>query len=222
MIPRYQRILYWSLIGGIVLMALTLAFSHFRDHERMLAMRDRSPIPAPTDIPDEDVSVALANDDDGTISLDQISLALPADPSIRARVLIDRTLTDLSLPASTHPIPPGPSVTDVFLVPLPIRNPAAPITDQASYPTGFGSSQSGLTLAVVNLTKAFADAHPSGIETEELTLRAIIATLHANLPEIAQVRFLVDGQTRDTLAGHADLSHAYTVTEPIHIVVSAK
>jgi hypothetical protein len=29
------------------------------------------------------------------------------------------------------------------------------------------------------------------------------------MPEIAQVRFLVDGVPRDTLAGHADLTRTY-------------
>jgi hypothetical protein len=219
MIPRYQRILYWLLVVSIVLMSVALVISKRRDQQRILAMRDRSPIPAPTDIPDEDASVALANDADDTVTLDQISLALPAEPSLRARVLLDRMLTDLSLPASTHPIPPGPAVTDVFFLALPIRNPAATITDapadQASEPAATAlTGVPGIQLAVVNLTKAFADAHPSGIESEDLTLRAIIATLHANFSQIAQVRFLIDGQPRDTLAGHADLTRAYGVSEP--------
>jgi hypothetical protein len=176
-------------------------------------MRDQSPIPAPTDIPDEDVTLAVPSDADGSISLDQKSLALPAEPSLRARVLLDRLLTDLSLPASTHPVPPGPSVTDVFFLPLPLRNPAAPITDD-SPPPPRADSYFGIKLAVVNLTKAFADAHPSGIESEDLTLRAIVATLHANFADISQVRFLVDGQPRETLAGHADLMHPYAVQDP--------
>jgi len=208
MIPRYMRITYWLLICLIVAMAFVLGFSRQRDHARMVAMRDQSPIAAPTDIPNERASVATPNDADGSVTLDKISLALPAEPSLRARVLIDRMLTDLSLPASTHPVPPGPAVTDVFFLPLPLRNPAAPITDERV------SESPGIQLAVVNLTKSFADAHISGIESEDLTLRAIIATLHANFPEIAQVRFLVDGQPRDTLAGHADLAHPYTVSEP--------
>jgi hypothetical protein len=68
---------------------------------------------------------------------------------------------------------------------------------------------------VVNLTSAFAASHPSGIETETLTLLSICATLHANLPRVAQVRFLVDGQPRATLAGHADLTRAYLATEAV-------
>ena len=42
-----------------------------------------------------------------------------------------------------------------------------------------------------------------------MTLLSLIGTLHANMPEVAQVRFLVDGAPRDTLAGHADLTRTY-------------
>ncbi len=212
MIPRYQRILYWCLVGGIALMALLLVRGCVTKHERIAAMRDQSPIAAPSDIPSEQVSIASANDADGSISLDEVNLPLPEEPSLRARVLLDRALTDLSLPASTHPVPPGPAVTDVFLLSLPIGNPAG-----ISYPAA------GSQLAVVNLTKAFADAHPSGIESEDLTLRVIIATLHANFPDIREVRFLVDGQPRDTLSGHSDLSRPYAVTDPtqsIHVLAA--
>jgi hypothetical protein len=218
MIPRYLRVIYWTLVAAIVAMAFVLVFSRQRDHARILAMRDQSPIPAPTDIPNEQISIATANDADGSVSMDDVSLAVPAEPSLRARVVLDRMLTELSLPASTHPIPPGPAVTDVFFLPLPLRNPAAPVTDAPTAATTSFSEANGIQLAVVNLTKTFADGHSSGIESEDLTLRAIIATLHANFPEIAQVRFLVDGQPRDTLAGHADLTHAYTVSDPEHSI----
>jgi hypothetical protein len=67
----------------------------------------------------------------------------------------------------------------------------------------------GGQLAVVNLAGAFADGHPSGILTESLTVESICGTLHANLPQIAEVRFLVDGEPRATLAGHADLTRTY-------------
>ena len=45
---------------------------------------------------------------------------------------------------------------------------------------------------------------------ESLTLLSMIATLHANLPQIEQVRFLVDGQRPEKpYAGHADLLRTY-------------
>ncbi len=65
----------------------------------------------------------------------------------------------------------------------------------------------------MNLTGAFAASHPSGLETETLTILSICATLHANLPRVTEVRFLVDGQPRDTLAGHADLTRTYLAAE---------
>lgn len=210
-------------------MALVLIRGCVRNHERILAMRDQSPIAAPTDLPDEQVSVALANDADSSIALDQISIALPEDPASRARAILDRLLTNDSLPNSAHPVPQGPSVTDVFFVPLPILNPNAPgnSAGAAELPDAQPVSPygryhlNGSQLAVVNLTKAFADAHPSGIETEDLTLRAIVATLHANFSQVEQVRFTVDGTTRDTLAGHADLTRPYSVVDPtqkIHVL----
>ena len=66
---------------------------------------------------------------------------------------------------------------------------------------------------MVNLNAAFVQAQPSGIEPETLTLLSMIATLHANLPQITEVRFLVDGQQKDTLAGHADLTRVYLASD---------
>ena len=65
------------------------------------------------------------------------------------------------------------------------------------------------SFAVINLRSSFVNAHPSGVEVESLTLLSMIGTLHANLPQIEQIRFLVDGQPRETLAGHADLLRTY-------------
>ena len=78
----------------------------------------------------------------------------------------------------------------------------------SSQPTVSGQN-AGPQLALVNLTGAFANAHPSGLETESLTVLSICATLHANFPAVTEVRFLVDGVARPTLAGHADLTRTY-------------
>ena len=242
MIPRYQRIVYWCLVAGSLLLAILLVRGCERNRERIASMRDQSPIPAPTDTPSEQVPVALANDADGSITLDQVTLPLPAEPSLRARLLLERVLADDAQPASNHPLPAGPAVIDVFLVALPLVTPGSqgaptstsPVGLSGSFPAGEvpqGDRQSpplhspygeyhapGSQLAVVNLTKAFADAHPSGIETEDLTLRQMIATLHAIQPQVEEVRFLVDGQTRDTLNGHADLTRPYSVVDPSRLI----
>jgi hypothetical protein len=224
MIPRYQLVVFRVLVGSCLLMAVLMIRGCVRNHERLIAQRDLSPIPAPTDIPDEAVSVALANDTDGSITLDQEQMALPQEGPLRARAILRSVFARYALPASLHPLPGGPAILTVFFVQLPVTNPAAgTLPDQSGQLDPTSSSGTG-QLAVIDLKGAFADAHPSGIETEDLTLRSIIGTLHANFPEVEQVRFLVDGKTRDTLAGHADLAHVYpaadTTRSPLHTLDS--
>ena len=222
MIPRYLRIVYFTLVAGIIaLAACLLIYGCERKQSRIAAMRDESRIAAPTDVPDEQATLAQANDSDGTIALADTTMALPADSSLRARVLLDRMFADFAAPASTHPLHTGPAVTDVFLVPLPVVNPSRDAYDNAANQEASPYGHVHLPeaqLAVVNFTKTFADQHPSSIAAEDLTLRATIATLHANLPNVEQVRFLVDGQPRETLNGHADLTRPYAVTDPTHAI----
>ncbi len=156
------------------------------------AQSTAAPVPGGTPT---DVTFMVANDADGALLERRRVLALPEEPSARARFLLNQLIAGYAQPGSTHPIAANPGVDAVFLLPLP-----KPV-DGTPAPQG--------TLAVVDLSGAFAQAHPSGIEPETLTLLSLISTLHANLADIAEVRFLVNGQPRDTLAGHADLSHTY-------------
>jgi hypothetical protein len=219
MIPRYQRILFWSLIGGIFLMAAFLIHGCEQAHKRLTALNDATPIAAPTTASTQDVTLYLANDADGSIAADQQQIALPQDPTLRARALLEHLLAEYSLPTSAHVLQSGPAVDDVFFLTLPIAIPAP--TDTLSATTGLPQQnqqekshpnhplKSAGELAVVNLHGSFVENHPSGIEVENLTLLSIIGTLHAAFPQLTEVRFLVDGQTHDTLAGHADLKRAY-------------
>jgi hypothetical protein len=75
---------------------------------------------------------------------------------------------------------------------------------------------------VVNLSGAFVASHPSGLETETLTVLSICGTLHANLPRVTQVRFLVDGVQHETLAGHADLTRTYLAAEAVPTAEGAR
>ena len=143
------------------------------------------------------------------------SLRLPQDDSARARVLLEALLEAFRDPHSTHRIGSARAnaegkdnsagemahaadIDEVYLMPIP----QAPGTQKI---TG--------RMAVVDFSAAFAQSHPSGIEPETLTLLSVIGTLHANLPEITQVRFLVDGHQQETLAGHADLTRIYLASD---------
>jgi Sporulation and spore germination len=192
-IPRYQRILFWSLAGGILLMAAFLLRGCEQAHNRLAAPNDATPLAAPTSAGTEDITLYLANDADASITPTTEQLALPQEPTVRARVLLEHLLSAYALPNSAHPLQSGAAIDDIFL-----------LTDPQPAP----GEQPG-QLAVISLHGSFTDNHPSGIQVEALTVQSIIGTLHAALPEVTKIRFLVDGQPHDTLAGHADLLRTY-------------
>lgn len=199
MIPRYQKILFAVLLVASLVMGGLLWQLRQRAHRRLLAGEDSAPTQAPEVAPAEQATLLVANDADGSLLAQARALPLPTDPGARARVLLGKLLDLYAAPGAAHPVLGGASgVAQVFLLPLP--GPKDPRNPDAQ-------------LAVVNLTGSFAASHPSGIETETLTVESICATLHANLPRVAQVRFLVDGQQRPTLAGHADLTRAYLTAD---------
>jgi hypothetical protein len=142
----------------------------------------------------------VANDADSTVQLRILSLPLPQNPEARAHAILGKLLDLYAAPDAAHAVPGGASsIAQVFLVPIADANGSV--------------TANGPQLAVVNLTGAFVAGHPSGLETESLTVLSICATLNANLPRVTQVRFLVDGQQRATLAGHADLTRTYLTNE---------
>ena len=196
MIPRYQKVVFLLLLVVSIAMAAVLVRLRERAHDRLLKGEDIAPTTAPVVAPAEQATLLVASDADESLVSVERSLPLPKDEGARARALLEKLFDLYASADSTHPVPGVPrAVEQVFLLPID------------------GKSGSKGLLAVVNLASAFADGHPSGIEAETLTVESICGTLHANLPQIAQVRFLVNGQPRATLAGHADLSRTYLTAE---------
>jgi hypothetical protein len=194
MIPRYQRILFWSLVGSILLMMAFLLRGCQQAHKRLIALNNATPIAAPTSAATEEVTLYMASDADATIAATSGKAPLPQESSLRARALLDYLLAQYALPGSAHPLQAGSAINDVFL-----------LADPSSKEKG--------QIAVINLSGTFVGNHPSGVEVEDLTIKSILGTLHGAFPQITQVRFLVDGQPRDTLAGHADLSRTYPAVD---------
>lgn len=212
MIPRHQKILFALLLLASLVMGVVLWQLRERAHRRLIAGQDSAPTRAPQVAPAEQATLLVADDSDGQLLQQSYSLPLPADPGARARVVLGKLLDLYATSGAAHPVPGGASsVLQVFLMPAP--PPGASFTGSSSTAAADAPAQSppqaGPELAVVNLNGSFAATHPSGIETEMLTVLSICDTLHANLPRVAQVRFLVDGQQRPTLAGHADLTRTY-------------
>jgi len=200
-IPNHQKILVAVLVLAAAGMGAMLWKMRQNAHERLLAGEDSAPTHAPAEVaPAEQATLVVANDADGSLLLEARSLPLPPDPSARARVLLGTLLDLYADPDAAHPVAGGAAgIAQVFLLPAPHRDRHNP----------------DALLAVVNLTGSFVGSHPSGLEAETLTLLSICGTLRANLPRITEVRFLVDGQERPNLAGHADLTRTYLTADAV-------
>jgi hypothetical protein len=200
-IPRYQKILFVVLLVAALGMSGELWHLRQRAHQRLLAGEDSAPTKAPEVAPNVQATLVVANDADGSLLVQQRALPLPADSGARARVVLGNLLDLYAEPNAAHPVSGGAAgIAQVFLLPAPgPRDPQDPDAE----------------LAVVDLTGNFVASHPSGLETETLTVLSICATLRANLPNVTQVRFLVDGQPRPNLAGHADLTRTYLTADAV-------
>ena len=215
MISRLQRILLAILIVAIVAMSAILIRLRERAQQRLHVIQGTTIPVESTSATPQDVTLVIPNDLDGSLQDEQRTLPLPSDDSTKARVLLEDLLETFHQPDSTHPIAtlsavdqppasnpsPNQGIDDVFLMPVP-QSALAKQTDASAG-----------TLAVVDFSAGFAASQPSGIEPETLTLLSILGTLHANIPAITQVRFLIDGRPAQTLAGHADLTRTYLATD---------
>ena len=197
MISRGQRILFWTLLISSVLMAVVLLRMREKALDRLLASAETAPLSPQAGRPAQNVTMMIANDMSGSVQPATQSMALPVDGNARAHVILQHLIGDYARPNTKHPIAANKGVNEIFFMDLP--------ADATHTSPG--------TVAVVDLSGSFVAAHPSGIEPETLTLLSIIETLHANFPQLTQVRFLVDGQQRDTLAGHADLTRTYLASD---------
>ena len=207
MIPRYQTVLFVILLVASVVMGGVLWRLRERAHDRLIYGQDSLPTQAPLVAPSEQATLLVANDTDNSLLPQTLSLPLPESPGARAHAVLGKLLEIYAAPNAVHPVPGGPtSIAEVFLLPVSTG-------DAAENARAKGEPYTGPELAVVNLTGAFTSTHPSGLETETLTVLSICATLHANLPRVTEVRFLVDGQPRATLSGHADLTRTYLAAD---------
>ena len=180
-----RRILIMFAILAVVAVALGFYALHLK---RKVAREEQAATPLAAGVPagngpPEPVTLYVANDSDGTLRKTQLSVSLPVERSERARAVLRILMAQYLNSGSPHPVGDKSDVRQVYLM------------------------NDGT--AIVDTNSAFADAHPSGVLAEELTVASLVATLNANDDKITRVKILVDGQERDTLAGHADLRRFY-------------
>ncbi len=202
MIPRHQTVLFVILLLASVIMGAVLWNQLRRAHERLLRGEVAAPTQAPLVAPAEQATLMVANDADNSVQPRILTLPLPQNPEARARAVLGKLFDLYAAPDATHLVPGGAnSIAQVFLVPVADgsgkTSPAAP---------ELGSGEPHRRVC------GGASVGTSGRDAyRPFHLR------HAKrqLPNVTQVRFLVDGQTRATLAGHADLTRTYPAAKMV-------
>ncbi len=185
MIPRHLVIAVAVML--VVVLAMGIYLWHVRRAGAIEATAvDMGPVEPPTSGPTETVTLYVADDDAGVLRAQAARIPLPGGRQRRAEELLRALLHIYQQPDSPHPLAAAADIRSIYLI-----APGA---------------------AVIDLNAAFADQHRSGILDEQLTVNSLVETLAVNVPGISRVRILVEGRTRDTLAGHADLSEFFDVS----------
>jgi hypothetical protein len=99
-----------------------------------------------------------------------------ADLSNRARQILQNLQTGPQSDTMLPPFPKDTKVQDIFI------------------------SQQGT--AFIDFSDTLATAHPGGVLNELATIYSVVNSLTYNLPEIKQVKILIGGVEKETLAGH--------------------
>jgi hypothetical protein len=185
-IPRHFAIALSLLLAAALVMGIYAWHMRGRAAATPVTSSDTQPVVAPAAGPTERVTLWVAYDDIGLLRAQSAEIPMPGARQQRAEELL-RALVQLYLQkASPHPLPPGSEIRSVYLV-----DPG---------------------LAVIDVNAALADGHRSGILAEDLTIASLIETISANVTGISRVKILVEGNQRETLAGHADLSNFFDVS----------
>jgi hypothetical protein len=184
MIPRHL------VIAVAVMFAVAIGMSVYVWRARRTVSTEPAayshPVAPPVEAPTEEVTLYVAHDDIAALRAQTARIPLPSGRQERAEELLRALLRLYVASFPPHALPAATELHDVYLV-----DPG---------------------LAVIDVNSAFADGHRSGILVEELTIASLARTLSANVPGINRIKILVDGKSRDTLAGHADISGFYDVS----------
>jgi hypothetical protein len=185
MIPRHLAIAVSVLLVAVFAMSLYAWHMRGRAAATPTLATDIGAVVAPVAGATERVTLFVADDELGILRAQSAQIPMPGVRQQRAEEVL-RALIALYLDKSSpHPLPPGSEIRSVYLV-----DPG---------------------LAVIDVNAAMADGHRSGVLVEELTVASLLETLSANVPGILKVKILVEGNQRQTLAGHADLADFFDI-----------
>jgi hypothetical protein len=175
----------------LLVLAVSMAFYVWQLRNRSASEPAFAPaaltLPPPRNAAPTDVTLWIAHDDTGVLTPQKNSVALSTDRQHKAEEMLRSLLLVYTAKDSPHHLPPAADVRNVYFA-----DPG---------------------LVVLDMNSELANGQTSGILSEELTIASLAQTLSANFQGISRIKFLVNGKESDTLAGHADLSRVYSISQ---------
>lgn len=184
------RQLIVSMVVLVVIAATMLFYAwRLREHAALTTppVEAVPPVVLPKAGPTENATLWVADDNPGVLRAQSSAIPLTSGRQQKARQILRALMSIYTSPNSAHPLHAGAEIRAVYLV-----TPG---------------------VAVIDVNSAFAEGQTSGVLAEELTIASLVQSLTANIPGITDIKILVDGKEKDTLAGHADLSGTYDVLQ---------
>ncbi|HUL32991.1 MAG TPA: GerMN domain-containing protein [Candidatus Eisenbacteria bacterium] len=191
----------WTVwLSGVLLAAVIAAALYFPALRRQVnkardltektaeqARRELLPV-APVSSGDPRVKVQMywgSRSQEGALSPVTVELPLSKDPVLRAKQVLN-TLLAGPVDADARTLPPDAALLAFYIL------------------------QDGT--GVADFSEELRTSIPSGIQSEQLAVESIVRTLEANVPQVQRLKILIHGQEVDTLAGHLDLTQAFSVS----------
>ncbi len=136
-------------------------------------------------VPGEELSVWFASQQEDALVSERRRVSSGLTPAERAK-------------ASLQELIAGPKSQALRTVPAAVKIREVFIDDQGT--------------AYIDFGEALSQTHPGGPWAELVTIRSVMQTLAANVPEIKQVQILIEGREVETLAGHVDIRRPLEMT----------
>jgi spore germination protein GerM len=115
-------------------------------------------------------------DGDPLLSAENVSIFKSAEVTNRAKQIVQKILDGPQSTSLQVPVPKDTKIQELFV------------------------SEDGI--AFIDFSNAISTNHPGGILNEQATIYSIVNSLTYNLAEIKQVKILIGGIEKETLAGH--------------------
>lgn len=169
----------------VVVLAAALLIVALRDQTEELGAEDAAQRVASDGV--QTVSLAFADRAAVKLVIERRDIVVPTDRARRAQEILRELVGGPREPGAVRTLPAGTEILRVVF-----------------------DDTGGV---FVDFDRGLLIGHPGGSTGELLTIKSVVKTLALNFPDVESVRFLVEGEEIETIAGHIDASVPFPVDQ---------